>query len=62
MTQLTDYKVKNTGNVIDITLSRKVMTEDGMRKVQQGMSFFDTSESYSQILRCVKDASQWTVD
>ncbi len=62
MTNLTEFKVSNTGNVIDVTLSRKVMTEHGMRKVQQGMSFFDTAEGYEQILNCVIYASKWTVD
>ncbi len=62
MSNLTKYEVRNTGNVIDITLSRVVMTENGARKTQQGMSFFDTEESYQQILKCVNDATKWTVD
>ena len=50
MIKLSDYKVNNTGNIIDINLNRNVMTENGARNIQQGLSFHDTAEGYAKIL------------
>jgi len=58
MTQLTDYKVKNTGNVIDI--KSKPVTIEG-RKIQHSMSFHDTQKGFNLILTQVKNPSNWVI-
>ena len=58
MNKLTDFKVNNTGNVIDIISIPKNV--EG-RKVQHGMSFHDTQKGYNMILTCVKNPANWII-